>query len=124
MSSAIDKPKSPSRATLEIVAPPGATLVILDSPVLDSPALPIFEGAVPASGILRLKVPRFPLLVITTNRGRAEVRFNEHENFRRVDMRAPAANALARSPPDKEPGRPSQRETTFGFEHRRRHEDP
>lgn len=82
-----DGTKPPPRATLEIVGVPGEAVSIFTETPLDAPPPPIFEGALPASGRLRLRVPRSTLLVVASGFGKAAVQFEEGENFQQVDVR-------------------------------------
>lgn len=82
-----DRAKPPPRATLEIVGVPGEAVSIFTETPLDAPPPPIFEGALPASGRLRLRVPRSSLLVVASGFGKAAVQFAAGENFQQVDVR-------------------------------------
>lgn len=75
------------RATLEILGTPGEEVSIFPETPLDAPPAPIFEGAVPADGRIRLRVPRSPLLVIAAGFGKTPVRFEGQDAFRQVDVR-------------------------------------
>lgn len=87
MRASSDRAKSPARATLEIVGIPGETVTIFSETALDAPPPPIFEGEFPATGRLRLRVPRLSLLVVASGFGKAAVHFDEGENFQQVDVR-------------------------------------
>ena len=79
--------KAPSRVTLEIVGIPGEAVSIYPETPLDAPPPPIFEGAVPTGGRIRLRVPRSPLLVIAAGFGKTPVRFEGQDAFQQVDVR-------------------------------------
>lgn len=85
-----DVAKTPPRVTLEIVGSPGEAVSIFTEKPLDTPPPPIFEGALPASGRLRLRVPRLSLLVVAAGFGKAAVQFEEGEDFQQVDVRPPS----------------------------------
>lgn len=76
-----------SRATLEIVGTPGGDVTIYAPDRGDNPPPPIFEGAVPATGRLRLRVPKAYLVVVATGFGSAPVHFEDGTSFRSVDLR-------------------------------------
>jgi len=76
-----------SRATLEIVGTPGGDVTIYARDRGDNPPPPIFEGTVPESGRLRLRVPRAYLVVIATGFGSAPVHFEDGTSFQSVDVR-------------------------------------
>lgn len=82
-----DRAKTPPRATLEIVGVPGGAVSIFTETPLDAPPPPIYEGTLPASGRLRLRVPRSSLLVVASGFGKAAVQFEGGETFREVDVR-------------------------------------
>lgn len=81
-----DSDRAPSRATLEVVGQPGASLAIYAETLLDAPPPPIFEGELPPTGCLRLRVPRAPLLVVAGGHGRQSVSFDDDESFKAVDV--------------------------------------
>lgn len=82
-----NRAKTPARVTLEIVGVPGESVSIFTETPLDAPPPAIYEGALPASGRLRLRVPRSSLLVVASGYGKAAVQFEEGESFREVDVR-------------------------------------
>ena len=75
------------RATLEILGTPGEEVSIFPETPLDAPPAPIFEGAVPADGRIRLRVPRSQLLVVAAGFGKTAVRFEGDADFHQVDVR-------------------------------------
>lgn len=85
-----DRARPPARATLEIVGVPGAVVSVFTETAWDAASLPIFEGSIPASGQLRLRVPRMPLRVVASVFGVAPVRFAEADDLVRVSL-LPAA---------------------------------
>lgn len=93
MPDSTDKAAALSRATLEILGAPGEEVCIFPETPLDAPPAPIFEGAVPPDGRIRLRVPRSPLLVIAAGYGKAPVRFEVGESFQQVDVRPLRAKA-------------------------------
>jgi hypothetical protein len=78
--------KRASRATLEIVGRPGETVSIQGESLLDMPPSVIFEGRLPLSGRIRLRVPRATLLVVAAC-GQQAVSFADRESFKSVDVR-------------------------------------
>lgn len=75
------------RATLEILGIPGASVAVFPETPLDAPPPPIFEGALPATGHIRLRVPRASLLIVVSGFGKASVQFSEGVTFQSVDGR-------------------------------------
>ncbi len=76
-----------TRATLELVGVPGEAVSIFPETRLDAPPAPVFEGQFPATGRLRLRVPRSVLLVIASGFGKAAVHFDDGQNFQQLDVR-------------------------------------
>lgn len=89
MRDSIDRPRPLARATLEIVGIPGEEVSIFPETPLDAPPAPIFEGAIPEDGRIRLRVPMSPLLVVAAGFGKAAVRFDREGSFQQVDVRPP-----------------------------------
>lgn len=77
----------PSRVTLQIVGKPGEAVTIYPESPLDAPPPPIFEGAMPDSGLMRLRVPRSPLLIVAASFGSVSVQFDEDGQELTVDVR-------------------------------------
>ena len=86
MSDRPDPDRSQSRATLEIIGQAGESLAIYAETILDAPPPPIFEGELPLTGRIRLRVPRAPLLVVAGGHGRQSVAFDDDESFKAVDV--------------------------------------
>lgn len=82
-----DKQRTSSRATLEILGMPGEEVSIYPETELDAPPAAIFVGAVPADGWLRLRVPRFPLVIVAAGFGKATVQFDAGATHLQVDVR-------------------------------------
>ncbi|MNV61045.1 hypothetical protein D3C71_1535370 [compost metagenome] len=87
MSEPDDKPRTNSRATLEILGMPGEEVSIFPETRLDAPPAAIFVGEVPCDGLLRLRVPRFPLVIIAAGFGKATVQFDADATHLQVDVR-------------------------------------
>ena len=79
--------KAPSRVTLEIVGIPGEAVSIYPETPLDAPPPPIFEGAVPAGGRIRLRVPRTPMVVVAARFGTVAVHADRADGTLLVDVR-------------------------------------
>lgn len=79
-----------SRVTLEIVGIPGEEVSIYPETQLDAPPPPIFEGAVPPGGRIRLRVPRSPMVVVAARFGTVAVRADGNDATLLVDVRPPA----------------------------------
>lgn len=84
-----DAAKAPTRATLEITGEPGQLLSIVVASPWDAPSRPIFEGALPAGGCIRLRVPRSRLLIVAAGREHATVQFDHDDELRCIDLRHP-----------------------------------
>jgi len=84
-----DMPRADSRATLEIMGTPGEEVSIFPETRLDAPPAAIFIGAVPASGQLRLRVPKVPLVIVAAGFGNTTVQFDSGSVYLQVDIRHP-----------------------------------
>lgn len=79
-----------SRATLEILGPAGATVSILAQGELCSKSQQIFEGVMPRSRRMRLRVPLSTLFVmVMVGNDSARIDFQDGECFQHLDMRMP-----------------------------------
>ncbi len=87
MSEPDDVTRTHSRATLEILGTPGEEVSIYPETRLDAPPAAIFVGAVPDDGRLRLRVPKFPLVIVAAGFGKTAVQFDEGAIYLQVDVR-------------------------------------
>lgn len=87
MSEPDDVPKTHSRVTLEILGTPGEEVSVYPETRLDAPPAAIFIGAVPDDGRLRLRVPRFPLVIVAAGFGKATAQFDMDATYLQVDVR-------------------------------------
>lgn len=81
----------PPRATLEIVGVPGAAVSVFTEAAWDAASPPIFEGAIPATTRLRLRVPRLPLRIVASASGVVSVRFDDGVQLVQVRLPPPAS---------------------------------
>lgn len=78
---------SSTRATLEILGAPGASIRVDDLEARTEAPLPIYEGHIPSCGLLRLRVPRWAIRVVADSGRRIDVHIDDQGVYHRVDLR-------------------------------------
>lgn len=78
-------PSAVRRGTLEILGAAGAPVAVFS--LAQQPALRIFDGHLPASGRLRLRVPRVGVLRVLVGLDEAQVDFTNGDAEQRLDVR-------------------------------------